>query len=855
MVDVPLRIKTAYDGTAVNRGLSGLQKQLVNLKASATGIFAGLITIQGLRLIGQAASASIDFGNALSTLDAQTKDVTQTTDQLIRTIQEVTSSQLSMAEAAGVASQAVQLFGQAGADRVGDLTRVAGQAATVFGKTIPEALNIMFQGIASGRTTTLRQIGLFVDLEKAAQDLADSLGKDVDQLTEAELSQSRLNATLSAGSDAFGQLAIDVNVLGRLKSSISDLGDVFTQVFFGGRVEAGIESLSIAVQGLTESLRDPEVVADIRQIATALTSIAAGGATVKGIQLVQTNLGGFSTAAVLFVANFKKIIPVIKEFVSLVRLAGASAMGTWIDFDLLSRGAAEMAVKIGIATKTLSGFFRAIGRIAGPIFIVIEAIRNWRGILTVLGSVVRTVVDILALFIEGIISLINLILFVNVPLDLLNRLFKALEIAIKAVIIGIEGLFRGLDVGIGFLRSLIGQTDAYTDALKRGDDFLIRAAEALGILAQKEDIAGDAAITAANGIDVLGNAVDSINTSGAVSQLDRLIGQFLDLSVAARNAAITQAIASGVAVPGVGPTRPGDAPLFSITARFNELVSQFGLGEVGGALLGAGRQQAGEDLRAALGLGGGGGGGGGGAISDAITKTKDQIVAAQQAIIDTLAEENRARKEKFQLWLRLQEDFARSMKDKLIAFRAIQVQEILERKEKSILAEELARREEQAEKEKAGVFKEAEQKRLLAADQIAKDFLANLSKIFSDLASELGDITESLGRFANNILGIASKAFGASLFGKGGFSRGGVFAEGGLLGGLGPGLATSAALGFGGFLLNRAFGSEKAIEIKQPLDIRITEIATHLLNFFNFRGLESRTFSSDFREVFEAGLY
>jgi PAS domain-containing protein len=60
--------------------------------------------------------------------------------------------------------------------------------------------------------------------------------------------------------------------------------------------------------------------------------------------------------------------------------------------------------------------------------------------------------------------------------------------------------------------------------------------------------------------------------------------------------------------------------------------------------------------------------------------------------------------------------------------------------------------------------------------------------------------------------------------------------------------------GLVGWGINRLFG-DKPLEIKQPVDIRIVDIETRLLNFFNFRGMEAFSYSSSFRKAFEGGLY
>ena len=301
--------RTAANLKKVETRISGIQRA-AKAAGAALGVYLG---VQGVRALAAAISSSIDFANALSTLEAKARDVTQTGSQMIGTIQGITTNQLSMAEAAGVAAQAVQLFGQAGADSVGQLTQIAGQAATVFGKTIPEALNIMFQGIASGRATTLRQIGLFIDLDKAAIDMADSLGKSVDELTEAELATSRLNSVLEAGAGAFSDLDIDVNVLDRLKTSLSDLGNVFKLLLTGGSTEVGVGALAVRIENLTAALKGlGESGRRLDGIRAALQALT-GTVIIGGLAALTSHVVGFSTKISAAISRLRVLPGLIAE--------------------------------------------------------------------------------------------------------------------------------------------------------------------------------------------------------------------------------------------------------------------------------------------------------------------------------------------------------------------------------------------------------------------------------------------------------------------------------------------------------------------------------------------------------------
>lgn len=136
-------------------------------------------------------------------------------------------------------------------------------------------------------------------------------------------------------------------------------------------------------------------------------------------------------------------------------------------------------------------------------------------------------------------------------------------------------------------------------------------------------------------------------------------------------------------------------------------------------------------------------------------------------------------------------------------------------------------------------------------------FLSGLENALSRFLRRFGDISATLGGgplgdFGGALLGLGGQAFGASLFGKGALLGRNV---GGLLAGLGPDIVSSLAIGAAGFAINRLFGTEKALEIKGPVDVNIVDISANAANFFSFRGFEGFTFTGRFKSVFESSLF
>lgn len=129
-------------------------------------------------------------------------------------------------------------------------------------------------------------------------------------------------------------------------------------------------------------------------------------------------------------------------------------------------------------------------------------------------------------------------------------------------------------------------------------------------------------------------------------------------------------------------------------------------------------------------------------------------------------------------------------------------------------------------------------------DRLSEKFISNLSKTLQRFLENWGweGGKPDLKGLARGMMRPAAEAWGGNLAS---------FLQ------IGAGFAGPLAgmiSGGAGWIFNRLMG-DKPLEVEQPIDIRIVDIETRLLNFFNFRGMEPWAYSSGFRPVFENGLW
>lgn len=260
--------------TAETNALDASMSKLAGAAKLAAGAFAG---IQLGSLVKDITMANSRFEQLGLVMGVVGRNANLSQKQVNAYAKEVEAMGISMTEA----RQTVISMASAQMDmtKASQLARLAQDAAVIANTNSSDALGRLISGLQTGNTLVLRNMGLNVNLTKSYEALADQIGVNADQLTEAQKIQARTNAVMEAGIGIAGAYEASMENAGKQLGSttryLQDLGVMWGEVF-SEAARGAISGYSDALKWAHATTKQMSEDGTLSRLAEAIGSLARG---------------------------------------------------------------------------------------------------------------------------------------------------------------------------------------------------------------------------------------------------------------------------------------------------------------------------------------------------------------------------------------------------------------------------------------------------------------------------------------------------------------------------------------------------------------------------------------------------
>ena len=299
-------------GKQVDKSAQIMSSSLGNLSGIIAKVAAGMALLKTADFIRDATMTAARYETLGVVLDRVGKNSAYTTVEIKQFEQGLRAAGIAGIETRVVLAQMIQ--SNIDLSKSTELARVAQDAAVIANLNSSETLERMMHAIQSNSVEIVRTIGLNVNFEDAVKRTVAQLGKTVEQLSESEKTQARLNAVIAAGVQISGAYESAMNTAGKQINSFKryvqdfevEFGKAFnpalTQIVFGA---------SEALKVLTEAVKDPQFQVDMTKTANDISK-----SLVEGMQWLVDNrnnvkefFGGIASGLSGIVSIMSKLPP------------------------------------------------------------------------------------------------------------------------------------------------------------------------------------------------------------------------------------------------------------------------------------------------------------------------------------------------------------------------------------------------------------------------------------------------------------------------------------------------------------------------------------------------------------------
>lgn len=230
-------LKVRIDASGWESGVNSMDTALQRISNSWVGVSAKAFAAEmAFERAWRSAKQGAEFEESIVRLNRQMTGFHSNAHLMIEDLKTASSGQLSMANSAQLASRA--LAQGLDPNQIRTFTQAADLLGDVMGTDLKTAFDSILQGLATGRTQMLANIGVHLDLEKEVKNLAISTNRTTEQITKQERA-------------AIGAKAVIQQLGGTLEKFSTDAVSDADKM---AAVEARFDDMTLSVKRFSKSL-------------------------------------------------------------------------------------------------------------------------------------------------------------------------------------------------------------------------------------------------------------------------------------------------------------------------------------------------------------------------------------------------------------------------------------------------------------------------------------------------------------------------------------------------------------------------------------------------------------------------
>ena len=216
------QVRLGQVSASAGRQFGAQQQGLGGLVAAYAGAAATIFALQqSFSALTRAAAAE----QTIAGVRALGAAIGESGEVILKTVQEITKSQLTLVETAENVN--IALSAGFNTEQIERLSGVALKASRALGRNLSDSLNRVVRGTSKLEPELLDELGIFTRIEPAVQAYAASVGKAATQLTGFERRQAFVNAAIEEGERKFKAINTSIptaaEALEKLSSSLIDI--------------------------------------------------------------------------------------------------------------------------------------------------------------------------------------------------------------------------------------------------------------------------------------------------------------------------------------------------------------------------------------------------------------------------------------------------------------------------------------------------------------------------------------------------------------------------------------------------------------------------------------------------------